>query len=245
MTLSAGVVLWKKQPLEAIFEAAAASARAAGRRLGVQVNWILDAIRQFGAAHALEVARQAARWRDRGVVAFGIGGDEARGPARDFVEVYREARDSGLRLTAHAGEAAGPGSVRDAVELLGAERIGHGTSAARDPGTLHLLAERRITAEVCLSSNLATGVIASLADHPLRSFLGAGVPVALSSDDPAMFATSIGNEMMLAARHFGLSAAELLGLAQNSIDGAFLPEPARAELRSELARAAAAAATRP
>ena len=238
VTLSAGVVLWKKQPLEAIFEAAAGAARESGRRRGVQVNWILDAIRHFGADHAREVVRHAARWRERGVVAFGIGGDEVRGPARNFVDVYREAREGGLRLTAHAGEAAGPESVRDAVVLLGAERIGHGTSAARDPELLRLLAERRIPVEVCLTSNVATGTIAKIEDHPLRRFLEAGVAVTLNSDDPAMFATTVEREMILAAQTFGLSGAEMVGLAGNAIRGAFLPESERAGLCRELMQAA-------
>lgn len=238
ITLAAGVVLWKQQPLDAIFEAAAEAARERGRRLGVQVAWIFDAIRHFGADHGREVVRHAARLKPAGVVAFGIGGDEARGPARNFVEVYREARDAGLRLTAHAGEAAGAESVRDAVELLGAERIGHGTRAADDPGTLRLLAERHVPLEVCLTSNAATGVIASIEDHPLRRFLDAGVTVTLNSDDPAMFATTVEQEMMLAARCFGLSAPEVVRLSENAIDGAFLHESARAERREELLRSA-------
>ena len=238
VTLSAGVVLWKRQPLDAVFEAAAEAAQEAGRRCGVRVKWIFDAIRQFGAEHAREVARYASRHRERGVVAFGIGGDEARGPARDFVEVYREAHEAGLRLTAHAGEAAGPESVRDAVELLGAERIGHGTSAARDPGTLRLLAERRVPVEVCLTSNLATGAIARVADHPLRRFLDASVPVVLSSDDPAMFATSMEREMMLAAETFGLSGPEILAIAGNAVSAAFASETERAAWHDDLQRAA-------
>jgi len=234
LTLAAGVVLWKKQPLDAVFEAVKRAADEASARTGVRVAWIFDAIRQFGVDHVRTVMRHAARLRDRGVVAFGIGGDEERGPARLFVDIYREARDLGLHLTAHAGEAAGPESVRDAVELLGAERIGHGTSAGRDPDTLRLLAERRIPVEVCLTSNLATGVIQRVEDHPLRQFLAAGVPVTLSSDDPAMFATSVEREMLLAADRFALSRAEIIQLNANAMRAAFLPEDERARLLAEL-----------
>ncbi len=228
LTLSAGVVLWKKQPLDAIFEAVKGAADEASGRLGVRVVWIFDAIRQFGVDHARAVMLHASRYRDHGVVAFGIGGDEERGPARLFVDVYREARDLGLHVTAHAGEACGPESVRDAIELLGAERIGHGTSAGRDTDTLHLLAARRVPVEVCLTSNLATGTIQRIEDHPLRRFLEAGVPVVLGSDDPGMFATSIEREMLIAAEHFALTRDEIAALAANAIQAAFLPENQRA-----------------
>jgi len=234
LTLAAGVVLWKKQRLDAVFEAVARAADEASASTGVRVAWILDAVRQFGVDHVRTVMRHAARLRDRGVVAFGIGGDEERGPARLFADVYREARDLGLRLTAHAGEAAGAESVRDAVEVLGAERIGHGTNAGCDPPTLRLLAERHIPVEVCLTSNLATGVIERIEDHPLRRFLAAGVPVALGSDDPAMFATSIEREILLAADRFALSRAEIIQLTANAIRAAFLPEGERARLLAEL-----------
>jgi aminodeoxyfutalosine deaminase len=234
VTLSAGVVLWKKQPLEAIFEAVAKAADEASERRNVRVNWIFDAVRQFGADHAREVVKCAARFREQGVVAFGIGGDELRGPAELFRDVYREARDLGLHLTAHAGEAAGAESVRAAVELLGAERIGHGTSAARDPDTLRLLAERRVPLEVCLTSNLATGIINELEQHPLPRFITAGVPVTLNSDDPAMFRTSLEDEMNLAVRTFGLSQQGIIQLAENAVCAAFLPEEQRAKLLTEL-----------
>lgn len=242
VTLSAGVVLWKKQALDAVFEAAKSAADDAAARLGVRVAWIFDAIRQFGVNHVRAVMQHAARYRSHGVVAFGIGGDEERGPARLFGDIYREARERGLHLTAHAGEASGPESVRDAIELLGAERIGHGTSAGRDGATLRLLAERRVPVEVCLTSNLATGVIRRIEDHPLRRFLDAGVTVALGSDDPAMFATSITREVQLAAEHFALSCDEIIGLAANAIRVAFMPDDDRASLLAELDRARGQAA---
>jgi aminodeoxyfutalosine deaminase len=238
LTLSAGVVLWKKQPLEAIFEAAAEAASEASSRSGVRIAWIFDAVRQFGPDQARRVVKDAARFRDQGVVAFGIGGDEVRGPAETLVDVYHEARDLGLHVTAHAGEAAGPLSIRDAVVLLGAERIGHGTSAAQDAATLQLLAERGIPVEVCLTSNLATGVIGAIEEHPLPLFLEAGVRVTLNSDDPAMFATNLEAEMKIAARRFGLSREDLVRLAENAICGAFLAEERQAALLDELRRAA-------
>ncbi len=227
---AAGVVLWKKQPLEAIFEAAASAARAAQQVFGVRVQWIFDAIRHFGVEHTREVLHWAERLRPQGVVALGIGGDETRGPAELFTEVFREARDMGLHVVAHAGEACGPDSVRNAVELLGAERIGHGLTAARDPAVLELLRDRQIPLEACPTSNVATGVLARIEDHPLPRFLDAGLVVTLNTDDPAMFGTDLVNEYLLVARTFGLRREQILELGQNAIRAAFLSEEEKLDL---------------
>jgi aminodeoxyfutalosine deaminase len=242
ITLSAGVLLWKKQSVPAVFEAIAQAAGETGSRLGVRVNWIFDAVRQFGAGHARAVLRWAARLRSGGVVAFGIGGDEKRGPAKRFAEVYREARDFGLHVTAHAGETAGPESIRQAVELLSAERIGHGLTAAQDEAVMSLLRDRRIPLEVCLTSNVCTGVLARLEDHPLPRFLRSSLVVTLNSDDPAMFGTSLEGEFMLAARTFALDAKDIVRLSQNAIRSAFLPENERRKLLAELHQATGKAA---
>jgi len=229
---AAGVVLWKKQPLDAIFEATASAARQAQKSFGVRVQWIFDAIRHFGAEHTREVLRWAERFRPQGVVALGIGGDETRGPAELFTEVFREAREMGLHVVAHAGEACGPESIRKALELLGAERIGHGLSAARDPAVLALLRDRQIPLEVCPTSNVATGVLASIEDHPLPRFLEAGLVVTLNTDDPAMFGTNLVQEYLLAAKTFSLSRGQILHLWQNAIRAAFLPEDDKLSLLS-------------
>ena len=242
VTISAGVVLWKKQSLDAVFEAVADAAKEASGKLGLRVAWIFDAVRQFGVDHVRQVMRYAARFREQGVVAFGIGGDEVRGPARLFADVYREARDLGLHLTAHAGESAGPESVRDAVEQLGAERIGHGTSAAHDIEVIRLLAERRTTVEACLTSNLATGLIGKIEDYPVRQFIESCVPVTINTDDPAMFDTSLGHEMRLAASHFALTVDEIMQLAENAIRGTFAPEAVRGSLLDDLFRVAGSVA---
>jgi len=231
---AAGVVLWKKQPLEAIFEAAASAARAAQKVFGVRVQWIFDAIRHFGVEHTREVLHWADRLRPQGVVALGIGGDETRGPAELFPEVFREAREMGLHVVAHAGEACGPESVRKAVELLGAERIGHGFTAGRDPAVLSLLRDRQIPLEVCPTSNVATGVLARIEDHPLPKFLEAGLVVTLNTDDPAMFGTNLVNEYLLAAKTFGLARRQILHLCQNAIRAAFLSEEEKLDLLNNM-----------
>jgi adenosine deaminase/aminodeoxyfutalosine deaminase len=214
--LAAGVALWKGQEVGPIFDAVSEAA-AASR---VRVRWIFDAVRQFGPERAREVAELAAERVDRGVVAFGIGGSEERGPSAWFTEVFAFARSAGLRLTAHAGETGGPESVWAALRL-GAERIGHGIAAARDPELMRHLREIGIPLEICITSNLATGVVERLEDHPIRQLYDAGVPIILNTDDPAMFGCTLLSEYRLAADRFGFSQAELRGLARNGFRYAF------------------------
>jgi adenosine deaminase len=138
----------------------------------------------------------------------------------------------GLHVVAHAGEACGPESVRQAVEALGAERLGHGLTAAHDPALLALLRDRQIPLEVCLTSNVATGVLGRIEDHPMPRFLDAGLVVTLNTDDPAMFGTDLVNEYLLAARTFGLTRQQILHLGQNAIRAAFLSEEEKLDLLS-------------
>ncbi len=221
--IAAGVVLWKEQDFAPIFEAI----RAAAGESTVQVRWILDAVRQFGVAPAMQVAALAAERLDRGVVALGIGGSEERGPANWFQDVFAFAKREGLHLHAHAGESMGPESIWDAL-ALGAERIGHGISAVRDPALLRHLRERDIPLEICITSNLVTRVVQRMEDHPVRRLFDAGVPIVLNSDDPAMFRCSLAGEYRLAAERFGFTEAELRKIAENGFRYAFGPGEWRA-----------------
>jgi aminodeoxyfutalosine deaminase len=216
ITVAAGVVLWKGQEFAPIFEAI----RQAAERSPVEVRWILDAVRQFGVEPARQVAELAAERIGQGVVAFGIGGSEARGPAEWFTDVFAFAREAGLRLTAHAGESMGPESIRAALEL-GAERIGHGIAAAGDQALMKELIARDIPLEICITSNLVTGVVKRLEDHPVRRLFDAGVPITLATDDPAMFGCTLTGEYRLAAARFGFSEWELRGIAENGFRYAF------------------------
>jgi aminodeoxyfutalosine deaminase len=214
--LAAGVVLWKGQDFAPIFDAVCEAAQDSP----VEVRWIIDAVRQFGVDAAMQVAEMAAERVGRGVVAYGIGGSEERGPAAWFKEVFAFARRSGLRLTAHAGESMGPQSIWSALEI-GAERIGHGIAAAGDPVLLAHLRDRRIPLEISITSNLVTGVVKRVEDHPIRRLYDAGVPIVLNTDDPAMFRCSLIEEYRLAARVFGFSEPELEVIAENGFRYAF------------------------
>lgn len=216
ITLSAGVVLWKNQNLGDVYSAIWEESRKAP----FPVCWILDAVRQFGADAALPVVDFAAAHIQQGVVAFGIGGDEARGPASLFRDVFRRAKDAGLRLTCHAGETSGPKSIWEAIEV-GAERIGHGIAAVDDAPLLIHLREQGIPLEISVSSNVRTGVVASLDAHPVRTIFDAGVPIVVGTDDPALFDTSLRREYEILARHFGFNEDELKDLAANSLRYAF------------------------
>jgi adenosine deaminase/aminodeoxyfutalosine deaminase len=224
--IAAGVVLWKEQDFAPIFEAICAAAAESS----VDVRWILDAVRQFGPDHVMRVAELAAERRDRCVVAFGIGGSEARGPAEWFTEAFAFAKAAGLHLVAHAGESMGPESIRAAL-ALGAERIGHGIAAVQDEALMAELRERDIPLEICITSNVVTGVVARVDEHPVRRLFDAGVPITLNTDDPAMFRCTLEGEYRLAARQFGFTDPELRMIAENGFRYAFFERLAAEQRR--------------
>jgi aminodeoxyfutalosine deaminase len=220
--VSIGVIRWRGQPVEPIFEGMERGRERGQRDFGVSLLWIFDAVRHFGPEAAAEVFNLAARLRERNVVGIGIGGDEARGPAEGFRDLYKKAADNGLRLTAHAGETTGPESVWGALNI-GAERIGHGLSAASDPELMEVMAQKQVPVEMCITSNLRTGACKEMQDHPVKKFFDEGLMVTLSTDDPAMFQTSLNKEFEIAQHEFNFSEDHLRELARNSIEASFLP----------------------
>jgi aminodeoxyfutalosine deaminase len=227
VTLSIGVMFRRNQDPAANF---AALRDAAADIPGVQLKYIFDAVRQWGAAPAMEVARIAAELRSPDIIAYGIGGDELGLPTIDLRPVYDFVAAQGMHRLIHAGEIGGPEIVREAVELLGVERIGHGIGVMRDERTMDFIAARNIPLEVCPTSNLRTGALArqigrptaGYDQHPLPSFFRRGMPITLSSDDPAMFETTVSDEYRHAHR-MGLNPGELVSLAEASFLHSFLP----------------------
>ena len=222
VNVSVGVCLWRKQDFDAIFEGLERGRERGERDFGISVLWIFDAVRQFGAEKAQAVAEIAVRYRDRKAVGFGIGGDERKGPAELFRDVYAWAADHGLRLTAHAGESAGPESIWGALNLR-AERIGHGLTAWQDPELVEELSKRQVPVEICVTSNLRTGCCAGLAEHPARNYFDHGMMITLNTDDPAMFRTSLTREYQLVQDAMGFTDEHLRELARNSFEASFLP----------------------
>ena len=227
VTLSVGVMLLRKQKPERNFEAILRAAEPFESR-GLKLFWIFDAVRQFGADAAMEVVNSARLCVSNKIVAFGIGGDELSVPTAEFRRVYDSAASIGLHRLMHAGEVGGPEKIREAVDFLAVERIGHGIAAIHDPALMDLLADRRVTLEICPGSNVLTGALANqlslqeapVETHPLPKLLRHGIPIALSTDDPTMFHTDLATEYRNAHR-MGLSEPELRSLTQMSFDYAF------------------------
>jgi aminodeoxyfutalosine deaminase len=210
-----------------IFEGVCAGAQEAGELHGVEVRLTPDIPRGFSQEEAHATVEWAARYRDRGVVGIGLGGLEAEFPPEPYADVFRLARELGLGSVPHAGEAAGADSVRGALEDLGADRLRHGIRAVEDSGLVAELAGRGTVLDVCPLSNLRTGVVRSLEEHPLPQLVAAGVRCSISTDDPAMFDTDLTRDYEAAAT-LGVSprAAYEAGLA-----GALCDEATRDRLR--------------
>jgi len=238
--VSVGVCLWRKLDFEAIFEGLERGRERGQHDFGISLLWIFDAVRQFGPGPAQNVFELAAKFRERNVIGVGIGGDEQKAPPELFREQYAYAAGHGLRLTAHAGENAGPESIWGALNL-GAERVGHGLTAIHDPELVEELAVRQIPVEICLTSNLRTGCCVQIGEHPVRRYFDHGLMVTLNTDDPAMFGTTLTGEYELAQAEFGFTDEHLRELARNSFEASFLPGETKVRFLNLLDSAAARA----
>ncbi len=225
---------------EEFHEGILAGARQARERWGVEMRFVVDIVRGSGMEHSWNTTRWAASVAGDGIVGIGLGGIEVGNPPEDFVEMFDYGRAAGLRSAPHAGETVGSASIWGALRALKAERIGHGIRAVDDPELMAVLRERGITLEVCPTSNVRTGAVASLAEHPIRRLYDAGVPLTVNSDDPPMFGTTMLDEHFLLANEFGFTPGDLEAINLQAIRASFLPEADRRRLeddfRAEYAR---------
>lgn len=217
-------------------EAIAEGYKKAKAESGIEARFISTCVRHYGAERSLKAGQVTGQNPHPLVTGFGMAGDENAGKVVDFLPAYEA---SGLKnRTAHAGEAAGPQSVRDARDVLGIRRFGHMVRAAEDAALVQELAAIKAVPEVCVSSNMALKVYKEYGQHPLRLFFDQGIKVTLGSDDPTFFHTTIGREYQIAQDHFGFTEKELLQLTQNAIEEAFVDEDTREKLLHKVKAAA-------
>lgn len=207
----------------------------AHREFGVRMSWIFDIDRDGSEQLADYTVDAAIQGMCDGVVALGLGGTERDRPARRYIRQFDRARAAGLHSVPHAGELDGPDSVRESIEVLGAERIGHGVRAVEDPNLVEYLAEHRVPIEVSPTSNLRLGVYPDAASHPLPVLAAAGVRFSVNSDDPALFNTTLEAEYVHAVTALSLDAEGLRALVTDAALQAFLPSAEREALVASLA----------
>jgi adenosine deaminase len=212
------------------FDCLAEAVEAAAKQRDVEVRFVVGLVRDTPMELNWPMLEAAKGVPD--VVAVGLGGREGSAPPELFEEIFVEARRRGLHAAPHAGEAAGPESVRGALHALKAERIQHGVRAAEDPALLAEIAERRVPLAVCPTSNLRLGVVESLDEHPIRQLWEAGVLVSVNTDDPGLFDCDLVGEYAIAGRLLGLDRAGYARLALNSVESSFAPEGTKGELRA-------------
>ncbi|HEU4945932.1 MAG TPA: adenosine deaminase [Kribbella sp.] len=226
---------------EAFCEAIEDARTAAEKELGVTLRWSFDIPGELGIPAAIETARIATEIRPDGLVSFGLGGPEIGVSRPQFAPYFDAAREAGLHSVPHAGETTGPDTIWDAVRVLKAERIGHGTSAMQDPALVDHLGEHGIVLEVCPTSNLATRAVASYDEHPLRAMVEAGLSVTVNSDDPPMFGTDLTNEYVVAARLLELDETGTAELARAAVRASFAEDAVKETLIAEIDTYAATA----
>lgn len=225
--------------MAASVEAALRGLALAERARGIRATAILCALRNWEPELSREIAELAVAYRDEGVVAFDLAGPEHGYPARDHRDAFRVAADAGLGITVHAGEAYGPESIRQALDDCGAARIGHGTRLFQDAALMQRVRDRQIPLEVCLTSNVQTGAVGSIAAHPARGYYDAEVAVTLNTDNRLVSGITLTDEYWAAHRALGFGWSELVEIADTGFRAAFLPAQEKAELidrvRAEIA----------
>lgn len=222
-------------PVDGVVEAVIAGVKEGCKTFNVEARLIGIMSRTFGEAACEEELNALLAHRD-GITALDLAGDELGFPGHLFQRHFTRARDAGWRITVHAGEAAGPESIWQAIRELGAERIGHGVKAVEDPALMDFLAAKRIGIESCLTSNIQTSTVASLAQHPLKIFLEHGVLASLNTDDPAVQGIDIQHEYHVAAPAAGLSTVQIRQAQINGLEMAFLTAAEKQALTARVSR---------
>ena len=218
--------------VEKVVEAAARGLARAEKEFGIIGRVIVTALRNLSPDISLELAHLAVAYRARGVAGFDLAGSEAGHPASRHAKAFDYARSHDMACTCHAGEGDGGQSVREAVHVCGAHRIGHGTRLFEDPSLMDYVNDRRIPIEICLTSNIQTRAATSYESHPVRRYYDAGLNIVLNTDNRLMSATTLTDEYMHAAQHIGFTFADLARIAVNSFESAFLPWKERQALIS-------------
>lgn len=216
--------------LEQAVEAPLRGLRRAEREHGVIARVLVCSLRHLTPTTSLRLARLAVEFKDEGVVGFDLAGGEAGNPAADHAAAFLYAREHDLACTCHAGEGDGPESVRQAVHVCGAHRLGHGTQLIADPSLTQFVNDRRIAVEVCLTSNVQTRATYSYETHPFRAYYDQGLNVVLNTDNRLMSGTTLVDEYAHAADHLGFTTNELCRVARNGFESAFLPHQERQAL---------------
>jgi adenosine deaminase len=222
--------------IEAVLEIALDAAQRAARDTGVGIGLMLSTDRRRSPAESVELAHLAARYAGRGVVSFGLAGDETLGTPEPYAEAFLVARAAGLIAAPHAGEHGGPESVRGALDALGARRILHGVRAIEDPALVERLVADDVCLDVCPTSNVHLQVVPSIEAHPLPRLVAAGVAVSLNADDPTFFGSPLLGEYELARDVFGFDDATLAGIARSSIRASGAPESLKSNALREIER---------
>jgi adenosine deaminase len=220
-------------PLEDVTDWVIAAAREAAEEFGVKVRLIVSMNRHESVKLGEQVAQIAVDRMRQGVAGLDLAGNEASFPATPFKSVFREAKEAGLKITVHAGEWAGPESVREAIEVLGAERLGHGVKAVQDADVVEMVRERRIAFEICVTSNVQTGSVKTLDGHPLRKLYDQSLLTTINTDDPAVSDITLSGEMAVAMHHLGFTFYDLKTHTRNAARVAFLPDGERERLLTQ------------
>lgn len=229
-------------PIEQVFSWVIAAAAEAARAHGLSVSLIPSVNRHDPVEEAEHVAQTACSWMGRGVVGLDLAGNEVEFPAEPFRSIFLQAKQAGLGLMVHAGEWTGAASVEHALNAMQADRIAHGVRILEDERLVAMAVERRTCFEVCLTSNLLSGVVARLEDHPLPRMIEAGLQVTLNTDDPSVCGVQLSDEYGRAVNRLGLSMVSLAGLVLTAVQASFLPNREKMRLETELQPALLAAA---